>query len=391
MTQFTTELLQFLAEKQNIDEFFRSSLETAMNDLLQAELSAFLGYEPHAKEGYNTGNSRNGTYSRNFETKYGTVHLSIPRDRNGDFSPALIPAYGRRDDYLEEMVIKLYQTGVTTREISDIIERMYGHHYSPATISNISKVTQENVAAFHERSLEANYSVLFLDGTYLPLRRGTVSKECVHIALGITPEGQKAVLGYEIAPNENNASWSDLLDRLHTQGIQQVSLVVTDGFKGLDQMISQFYPLAKQQRCLIHIGRNIASKVKRADRAPILEQFKTIYCSNTLEEAELALETFITDWKPKYGKAMENLESTENLLTFYQFPHQIWRSIYSTNLIESLNKEIKRQTRKKVLFPNEEALERYLVTLFEDYNFKQSQRTHKGFGQCSDTLESLFD
>ena len=112
------------------------------------------------------------------------------------------------------MVIKLYQNGVTTREISDIIERMNGHHYSPATISNISKATLENVAAFHERSLEANYSVLFFDGTYLPLRRGTVSKECIHIALGITPEGQKAVLGYEIAPNENNASWSTLLDKL---------------------------------------------------------------------------------------------------------------------------------------------------------------------------------
>ena len=122
------------------------------------------------------------------------------------------------------MVIKLYQTGVTTREISDIIERMYAHHYSPATISNISKATQENVATFHERSLEANYSVLFLDGTYLPLRRGTVSKECIHIALGITPEGQKAVLGYEIAPNENNASWSTLLDKLQNQGIQRFLL-----------------------------------------------------------------------------------------------------------------------------------------------------------------------
>ena len=170
MTQFTTELLNFLAQKQDIDEFFRTSLETAMNDLLQAELSAFLGYEPYDKVGYNSGNSRNGSYARKFETKYGTVQLSIPRDRNGNFSPALLPAYGRRDDHLEEMVIKLYQTGVTTREISDIIERMYGHHYSPATISNISKATQENVAAFHERSLEANYSVLFLDGTYLPLR-----------------------------------------------------------------------------------------------------------------------------------------------------------------------------------------------------------------------------
>ena len=153
---------------------------------------------------------------------------------------------------------------------------MYGHHYSPATISNISKATQENVTAFHERSLEANYSVLFIDGTYLPLRRGTVSKEYIHIALGITPEGQKAVLGYEIAPNENNASWSTLLDKLQNQGIQQVSLVVTDGFKGLEQMISQAYPLAKQQRCLIHISRNLSSKVKRSDRAVILEQFKGI-------------------------------------------------------------------------------------------------------------------
>ncbi len=121
MTQFTTELLNFLAQKQDIDEFFRSSLETAMNDLLQVELSAFLGYEPYDKAGYNTGNSRNGAYTRRFETKYGVVNLLIPRDRNGEFSPALIPSYGRRDNHLEEMVIKLYQTGVTTREISDII------------------------------------------------------------------------------------------------------------------------------------------------------------------------------------------------------------------------------------------------------------------------------
>ncbi|MCO4568986.1 Transposase [Streptococcus infantarius subsp. infantarius] len=117
MTQFTKELLNFLAQKQDIDEFFRTSLETAMNDLLQAELSAFLGYEPYDKLGYNSGNSRNGSYARKFETKYGTVQLSIPRDRNGNFSPALLPAYGRRDDHLEEMVIKLYQTGVILEKL----------------------------------------------------------------------------------------------------------------------------------------------------------------------------------------------------------------------------------------------------------------------------------
>ena len=133
------------------------------------------------------------------------------------------------------------------------------------------------------------------------------------------------------------------------------------------------------------------TKVKRVDRAIILEQFKTIYRAENLEMVVQALEDFVAEWKPKYRKVMESLENTDNLLTFYQSPYQIWHGIYSTNLIESLNKEIKRQTKKKVLFPNEETLERYLVTLFEDYNFKQSQRIHKGFGQCSDTLKSLFD
>ena len=187
-------------------------------------------------------------------------------------------------------------------------------------------------------------------GSQYQLRRGTVSKECIHIALGITPEGQKAVLEYEITPNENNASWSTLLDKLQNQGIQQVSLVVTDGFKGLEQVISQAYPLAKQQRCLIYISRNLASKVKRADRAVILEQFKTIYHAENLEIAVQALEDFISEWKPKYRKVMESLENTDNLLTFYQFPYQIWHSIYSTNIIESLNKEIKRQTKKRFFF-----------------------------------------
>ena len=181
------------------------------------------------------------------------------------------------------------------------------------------------------------------------------------------------------------------LDKFQNQGIQQVSLVVTDAFKGLEQMISQAYPFAKQQRCFIHISRNLASKVKQSDRTVILKRFKTFYRAENLKIAVQALEDFIAEWKPKYRKVMESLENTDNLLTFYQFPYQIWHSIYSTNLIESLKKEIKRQTKKKVLFPNEEALDRYLVTLFKDYNFKQSQRIHNGFGQCSDTLESLFD
>lgn len=155
-------------------------------------------------------------------------------------------------------------------------------------------------------------------------------------------------------------------------------------------MISQAYPLAKQQRCLIHISRNLASKVKRADRAVILKQFKTIYRTENLEIAVLALEDFIAEWKPKYRKVMESLENTDNLLTFYQFPYQIWHSIYSTNLIESLKKEINRQTKKKDLFPNEEALERCLVTLFEGYNFKQIQQSINGLANVLTHLKAYL-
>ena len=176
MTQFITDLTTFLANHSDINEFFRASMEQAINELLQAELTSVLGYEPYDISGYNSGNSRNGSYTRKFETKYGTLNLIIPRDRNGEFVPKAIPSYSRRDDELEKMIIKLYQTGVTTREIANLIEQMFGHYYSPATVSNITQLTQENVTAFHERKLQERYSIVYLDGTYLPLRRTSVSK-----------------------------------------------------------------------------------------------------------------------------------------------------------------------------------------------------------------------
>lgn len=391
MTQFITDLTKFLANHSDIDEFFRASLEHAMNELLQAELTSVLGYEPYDISGYNSGNSRNGSYPRQFETKYGTLNLIIPRDRNGEFVPKTVPPYSRRDDDLEKMIIKLYQTGVTTREIAHLIEQMYGNHYSPATVSNITKLTQENVKAFHERKLKELYSVVYLDGTYLPLRRDTVSKECIHIALGITHEGYKTVLGYEISPNENNSAWSDLLERIKTNGVKQVSLFVTDGFKGLDQIIYQHFPLAKQQRCLVHIARNIANRVKIADRPDILKDFKLLHKCENLSQAQEMLDLFTEKWIKKYPKLIRTIAETDNLLTFYHFPPSIRSSIYSTNLIESMNKQIKRQTKKRVVFPNEESLERCLVSYFEEYNLINEERAHRGFSACCDTLESFYE
>ncbi len=210
MSYFTTSLVQTLSQKGfDLEEFFRQELETAVNQLLADELSAFLGYEPYSLEGHHTGNSRNGYYERRLETKYGTLHLNIPRDRQGQFKQALIPGYGRRTVDLEELVIQLYSKGMTTSEMANIIEKLYGHHYSPATVANITKLTEQSVLAFHERQLNSCYTAIFMDATYLHLRRETVAKEAVHIALGITSEGYKEVLGYKVAPNENLDTWAE--------------------------------------------------------------------------------------------------------------------------------------------------------------------------------------
>ncbi|MDT2785553.1 transposase, partial [Enterococcus asini] len=200
MTNFTTEIMQTLLNKGDLDELFRDHLERAINSLLQAELTAFLDYEKYDRNGFNSGNSRNGNYSRTFKTEYGELNLTIPRDRNGEFSQQTLPAYKRTNDSLETTVIQLFQKGITMAEISELIEKMYGHHYTPQTISNMSKLVSEDVLAFKERTLEASYSVIFMDATHIPLKRQTVSKEAVYITIGIRLDGTKEVLGFTIAP-----------------------------------------------------------------------------------------------------------------------------------------------------------------------------------------------
>lgn len=214
MTHFTTEIMETLINKGDLDDLFRRHLELAINSLLQAELTAFLDYEKYDRAGFNTGNSRNGNYSRSFKTEYGELNLVIPRDRNGEFSQQTVPAYKRSNDTLETTIIQLFQKGITMSEISDLIEKMYGHYYTPQTISNISKIVSEDVLAFKERQIESKYPIIFMDATYIPVKRQTVSKEAVYIVIGIRLDGTKEVLGFNIAPTESAYVWKEILQDL---------------------------------------------------------------------------------------------------------------------------------------------------------------------------------
>ena len=392
MTDFNRECLNALFDKEKFDKFMRTQLEEGLNLLLESELTAFLGYNPYDRNGWNSGNSRNGSYFRQIKTQFGPIKVQVPRDRNGEFHQQTLPAYGQHTDALESTVIQLYSHGVTTREISELIEKMYGSYYSAGTVSNISKQVASQVESYHQRRLSDKFFCVYLDATYMPLRRDTYQREAVYIAVGIKPNGNKEIIDYRIAPVENLEVWSEMIADFKERGLEQVELFLSDGFVGIKDMLKQYYPKSKFQRCLIHIMRNISQKVRVTDRAEILNAFKQVHKQTNQKEAETVLHAFYEAYGSKYSRMIKDLRKLEeDMLVFYQYPKQIRPSIYSTNMIESINRMIKRKTNPKSEFPSEESLDNFLGSQVIDYNDRNANRVHKGFGQVADTLESYFD
>ncbi|BCD38897.1 hypothetical protein LBHL_14540 [Lactobacillus helveticus] len=274
MNDFTKNIAQALFSQDKINDLLRKELQQAVNDLLEAELTAFLGYDPYARDGWNTGNSRNGAYFRKVDTQFGEIEIQVPRDRNGLFHQHTLPDYKQHADVLENMIIKLYSKGVTTREIADLIEKMYGSHYSPAQVSNISKQMIPKVEAYHKRKLSDKFFCVYLDAAYVPLRRETFEREAVYIAIGIKPNGHKEVIDYCIAPNENIEVWTELLQSMKSRGLEQVEHFLSDGVVGMKTALAKTYPQAHFQRCLVHVMRNICAKVRVEDREAIMNEFK---------------------------------------------------------------------------------------------------------------------
>ena len=391
MSNLNTKLLSALLKNESVDEVFRVELETAINELLATELTAFLNYEKYDPVGYNSGNSRNGYYTRILHSRFGDLNISVPRDRNGEFSPKAIPAYKRNTDDLETTIIQLYKKGITTREIADLIEKMYGHYYTPQTISNITKAVENQVNEFHNRPLANRYVVLYCDATYLNVRRDSVAKEALHIIVGITPEGNKEVLDYVLYPTESPANYKDMLLDLKNRGVEQVLLFVTDGLTGLREACLEVFPNAKHQSCWTHIVRNVIKYVRSKDRKTVLDDLKRVYNAASLALAKNELYNFLSKYQSIYPKIIFLLSDITSLFTFYEFPMEIRKSIYTTNIIENFNKNLKRNTNRKEQFPNEDSLDRYVCSYCVDYNKKYGSRVHKGFALVQAELNEMFE
>ena len=391
MSNFNTDIIKSLSQGISIEEIIRLELEEVINQLLLNELTVFLDYEKYDVIGYNSGNSRNGYYSRSLQTKYGEININVPRDRNGEFKQQTVPTYDRRTDSLETTILQLYSRGVTTSEIADLIEKMYGHAYSKQTISNITKAVEVNVEAFHNRTFDKRYVALYCDATMLNVRRDSVAKEALHIIIGITEDGHKDILDYRLYPNEAASNYTDMLQDLFERGLEEVLIIISDGLTGIRDACLNVYPKADHQTCWVHIQRNIAKLVRATDRKEIMNAVKPLYQSSNLEEALQEYDNLKETYGKKYPKIFKLLESNESLYSFYKYPIQIRRSIYTTNLVEGLNKQLKRQTKKKEQFPNEESLERFVCNYFLDYNARLGSRIHKGFGEVTMELNEMFN
>ena len=381
---------KILGTKDGLKELIRKQIEDTINELLKTELTSFLGYEKYSAEGIGTGDSRNGYYGRTLDSEYGKLNLRIPRDRLGRFEPKTVAPYERMTDGLESAVIHMYKKGITTREIADLIEKMYGPHYSPATVSNITAQVHDMVEAFHNRALSEKYAVIFMDSTFLNLRRDTVSSEALHVILGITPDGKKEILDFALYPTEAAANYSGMLSKIRERGVKEILLAVSDGLTGMENALHEQFPLAEHQQCWVHLARTVERKTRPTDREEILSDLKDVYTQVNREDAEKELDNFLEKHGKKYPSLKKVFEGKQ-LFSFYAYPASIRRSIYTSNLIESNNKQLKHAEKKKEQFPNEDSLERFVACFYSECNRKWSLKAHKGFKEAEAELLEMFD
>ena len=367
-----------------MNSFICEKAQTLLDGLMKNEIIDYFADASNATEG----NFRNGYYSRTLNTVYGPLTLRVPRDRIGQFKTEFFVPYKRTTDNICEMIQRLYVRGMTEREIVDEINDDFGTSLSRETVrTTVNKVLKD--ALDFNRRIIPNCPIVFLDGTYVPIKRryeGTakVEKECVMAALGITEEGEKVVLGFYFAPNEGAWSWDDVLADLKSRGLYSVSLFVTDGLQGMPEEIHRNYPKAKHQLCLVHETRTICRDVRKSDRKAVSGDFKDVYSAKDRAEAESRLSDFESKWEKTYPNMVRKLRKQIDLFTFMDYPKLLWKSIYTSNAIEGFNSKLKRLTGKRILMNSEDNAVIAIVSCCADYNKNAGKIRLRKFNDMSD-------
>lgn len=368
------EIEKELDSAKSMEDFFgkdgiMSRLFTkTMNRMLEAEMTNHLGYEKNDVKGNNSGNSRNGSYHKKLKSSFGESNIEVPRDRNGIFEPEILPKYQRSTtNEFDNKIIALYARGQSTRDIQSTIAEAYGVDISAEMVSRITDKIIPEVAEWQNRQLEKVYPIIYLDCIHIKIRNeNKVQTRAVYNCLAITLEGKKDVLGQWVSTEAEGANfWLQVITDLQQRGVEDILIACVDGLKGFKEAIQSVFPNTQVQKCIIHQIRNSLKYISWKDQREFLRDLKPIYQAINREIAEENLEKLEEKWGSKYQLSVNSWKTNwEELATFFEFPEEIRRIIYTTNIIEGYHRQIRKVIKTKATFPTIESVEKilYMIT-----------------------------
>lgn len=345
---------------------------------LGAELTEHLGYEEGDPQGNGSGNSRNGTTPKRLITEQGEIPIEVPRDRAGTFEPQLVKKHQRRFDGFDDKILSMYARGMTVRDIQEHLSELYGTEISPSLISAVTDAVADEVVKWQNRPLDPVWPILYLDALVVKIRdQGVVQNRHVYIALGIGLEGRKEVLGMWVETNEGAKFWLTVVTELKNRGVRDVLIVCCDGLKGFPEAVEAVFPLTIVQTCIVHLVRSSTRFVAWKDRRALIQALRGVYRAETEQAARQALEAFEVDWGSQYPMVGQAWRANwERVRPFFAFEREVRRVIYTTNAIESLNYRLRKITRSRGHFPNEEAALKLLYLAVRNIEKKWTKPPH---------------
>lgn len=345
---------EIIGENGLLQQLTKAVLQRA----LQAEMTLHLGHEKHAPVANQEGNARNGSSLKTIKGEFGSMPIEIPRDRDGSFEPIIIPKGQTRFPGFDDRVISLYSRGLTTREIQGHLEEIYGVEVSPVLISKVTDAVAEEVKIWQNRPLDAVYPIVYMDAIRVKARgNGHVINKAVYLAIGVNLDGAKEVLGMWISENEGAKFWLQVVTELKNRGLQDIFIACVDGLKGFPDAIETVYPKTQVQLCIVHMVRNSLRFVSWKQRKEVAADLRLIYESATAEQAEMELSAFEAKWDASHPTiSMSWRRNWAQIIPFFAYPPDIRKVIYTTNAIESINMSLRKVTKNRGSFPNDEAM-----------------------------------
>lgn len=382
-----------LKDGNDVKDMMREMLSVVLDESLEGELDEELGYTRYDYKNKDTDNSRNGFSKKTMHTSYGDLDINIPRDRNGEFEPQIIKKHQNTiTQDMEEKILSMYAKGMTTSDIESHFQDLYGIDVSDSTISRITDKILPIVKEWQERPLESLYAVVFMDAIHFHVRsEGRIIKKAVYIAIGINMDGIKEVLGMYVGENESAKFWLSIMNGLKNRGVEDILIACVDGLSGFPQAIEAVFPRTELQQCIIHQIRKTTKFVSYKEIKPLMTDLKRVYAAPTEAIALTGLDSFEEKWRLKYPKVAKSWrDNWANLSTYFKYPEEVRRLIYTTNTIEGFNRQLRKVTKSKSVFPNDDSLLKMLYLAMMDITKKWTGR-RQDWGKIHSQLVIFFE